>query len=179
MSTRLVILGFLKDRPLYGYELKQEIEKHMGDWTSIAFGSIYFALNKMAKEGLVKKAATEQEGSRPSRTIYEITESGRAEFEKLLHQVWYADDRQYYDFDIGLFFLHSLPREEVHKAMKERISGLEKTLQYLHLHEEKQFENPNVPRLAEAIFSHTAAHLQAELEWMQQVLKNLKAGIYD
>ena len=179
MSTRLVILGFLKDRPLYGYELKQEIEKRMGDWTSIAFGSIYFALNKMAEESLVKKAATEQEGNRPSRTIYEITDSGRAEFDKLLHQLWYKDERQYYEFDIGLFFLHSLPREEVLKALQERISGMEKTLQYLHSHEEKQFENPHIPRLAEAIFSHSALHFQAELEWLQQVMENLKAGIYD
>jgi len=53
MSVRLVILGLLCDRPLYGYEIKQIIEEHMGDWTSIAFGSIYFALDKLAEEGFV------------------------------------------------------------------------------------------------------------------------------
>ena len=28
MSTRLVILGLLQERPLYGYEIKQLIEEH-------------------------------------------------------------------------------------------------------------------------------------------------------
>jgi Fe2+ or Zn2+ uptake regulation protein len=58
MSVKLVILGLLRERPLYGYEIKQIIEEHMGDWTSIAFGSIYFALDKLAKEGFVEKVAT-------------------------------------------------------------------------------------------------------------------------
>ena len=49
MSVRLVLLGLLHERPLYGYEIKQIIEEHMGDWTSIAFGSIYFALDKLAE----------------------------------------------------------------------------------------------------------------------------------
>jgi len=52
MSTRLVILGLLRERPLYGYEIKHVIEDHMGDWTSIAFGSIYFALGKLTEIGL-------------------------------------------------------------------------------------------------------------------------------
>ena len=40
MSTRLVILGFLRRAPLYGYQIKRMIEQIMGDWTNIAFGSI-------------------------------------------------------------------------------------------------------------------------------------------
>jgi len=31
MSTRLVILGLLNERPLYGYEIKQIIEGQMGE----------------------------------------------------------------------------------------------------------------------------------------------------
>ena len=67
MSTRLVILASLRDQPLHGYEIKQIIEEHMGDWTNIAFGSIYFALGKLAEEGMIEKIATEKEGNRPSR----------------------------------------------------------------------------------------------------------------
>ena len=92
----------------------------------------------MAEEGAgEKRPLPNRKANRPSRTIYEITESGRTEFDKLLRQLWYKDERQYYEFDIGLFFLHSLPREEVLKALQERISSMEGTLQYLHSHEEK------------------------------------------
>ena len=41
MSTRLVMLGLLRERPLYGYELKHIIEDHMGDWTNIALSLIH------------------------------------------------------------------------------------------------------------------------------------------
>jgi len=110
MSTRLVILGLLKDQSLHGYEIKQIIEEHMGDWTSIAFGSIYFALGKMSEEGLIKKVATEKEGNRPSRSIYQITATGRKEFLRLLREVWSEFERQYFGIDIGLAFMSALPR---------------------------------------------------------------------
>jgi len=55
MSTRLVILGLLNERPLYGDEIKQNIEEYMGDGRSIAFGSITFALDKLAEESYVDK----------------------------------------------------------------------------------------------------------------------------
>ena len=84
----MVLLGLLHDRPLYGYEIKQLIEAHMGDWTSIAFGSIYFALDKLAEDGLAEKVAVEQSGSRPSRSVYQITQTGKAEFLRLQQIIW-------------------------------------------------------------------------------------------
>ena len=102
MSTPLVILGLLRERPLYGYEIKHIIEDRMGDWTNIAFGSIYYALDKMAEEHLIEKVGTEQEGGRPSRTVYGITAAGREEFLRLLCEVWREVERHTFTFDIGL-----------------------------------------------------------------------------
>ena len=70
MTVRLVILGLLRQRPLYGYEIKQIIEEHMSDWTSIAFGSIYFALDRLADEKFVEKVNVEQDNKRPARSVY-------------------------------------------------------------------------------------------------------------
>ncbi len=69
----MVILGLLRDQPLHGYEIKHIIEEHIGDWTSIAFGSIYFASGKLSEEGLIEMVATEKAGNLPSRGIYQIT----------------------------------------------------------------------------------------------------------
>ena len=104
MSVRLVLLGLLHERPLYGYEIKQIIEEHMGDWTSIAFGSIYFALDKLSEEKLVEKVSVEQSGNRPSRIIYQITPTGEEEFLQLLRESWQNIEREYYEVDICLFF---------------------------------------------------------------------------
>jgi DNA-binding PadR family transcriptional regulator len=179
LSTRLVILGFLRGRPLYGYEIKQMIERVMGDWTDIAFGSIYYALGKLAEEGFVEKVGTEQEGGRPSRTVYQITDAGREEFLRLLREVWDNVERQTFDFDIGLSFISALPIDEVKGYLRKRITHLEHVLQYLDAHQAERLADGHVPGyLASAVFGHHRLHLQAELDWTQELLQNVEQGVY-
>jgi DNA-binding PadR family transcriptional regulator len=180
MSTRLVILGFLRGQPLYGYEIKRMIEQIMGDWTNIAFGSIYFALKKLAEEGFVEKVGTEQEGGRPSRTVYQITDAGREEFVRLLREVWDSVERQTFVFDIGLSFMSALPIEEVKGYLRKRVTHLEHILQYLEAHQAEELADEHVPdRLASAVFEHHRRHLQTELDWTRDLLQNVEQRVYD
>ena len=177
MSTRMVILGFLRGSPLYGYEIKQRIEHVMGDWTDIAFGSIYFALKKLDEEGFIRKTGTEQEAGRPSRTVYEITSAGREEFMRLLRGVWGDVERQSFDFDIALSFIGALPAQEVKDNLRKRIAGLEHVLQYIGSHEKEQVADEHTPkRLVAAVFAHHRVHLQAELEWTRELLVSFERG---
>lgn len=178
MSTRLVILGLLRERPLYGYELKQIIEEHMGDWTNIAFGSIYFALGKLAEEGFVEQVATEQEGRRPSRTVYQITAAGRAEFLRLLRNVWNEVERHYYTIDIGLAFMEALPIEEVKGYLEGRIAQLQSIIRHIGEHQTEQMAQPEVPATAAAVFDHGLVHFQAELDWTRDLLIKVEGGVY-
>ena len=53
--TRLMVLGLLKSKPMSGYEIQQILTKSQSDsWAGILPGSIYHALKKMEKEGLVE-----------------------------------------------------------------------------------------------------------------------------
>ena len=176
MTVRLVILGLLRERPLYGYEIKQIIEEHMRDWTSIAFGSIYFALDKLAEEKYVEKVEVEQASRRPSRTVYQITSSGREEFLFLLREGWQRFERDYYPLDVCLFFLDSLPLNEVITYLRNRSSALQEALEYVQGHRTEQLAIPEVPQLAAAIFDHTIAHTRAELEWVMNLLHKLESG---
>jgi DNA-binding PadR family transcriptional regulator len=180
MSTRLVILGFLRGQPLYGYEIKRMIEHVMGDWTNIAFGSIYFALKKLAKEGFVEKVGIEQEGGRPSRTVYRITDAGREEFLRLLRKMWDSVERQTFAFDIGLSFMSALPIEEVKGYLRKRVTHLEHIRQYLEAHQAEELADEHVPdRLASAVFEHHRRHLQTELDWTRDLLQKVEQGVYD
>ncbi|MBN1582374.1 MAG: PadR family transcriptional regulator [Anaerolineae bacterium] len=181
MSTRLVILGFLRGRPLYGYEIKQLIEHVMGDWTNIAFGSIYFALKQLAKDGFVDKVGTEQEGSRPSRTVYQITDAGRQEFMRLLREVWQTIDRQTFVIDIGLSFMGALPIDEVKGYMGKQVAHLEHVLRYLDAHQADELASDSeMPtRLVSAIFDHHRRHLETELAWLQDLREDVEQGVFD
>ena len=178
MSTRLVILGLLQERQLYGYEVKQIIEDRMGEWTNIAFGSIYFALKKLAEGGFVEKVGTEQEGSRPSRTVYQITEAGREEFLRLLREVWRDLERHYFTIDIGLAFLEALPVKEVEGYLQGRIAQLEGILQHITAHRAEVLADEYVPRLVAAVFDHSLAHFEAELAWTRDLLEKVEQGVY-
>jgi DNA-binding PadR family transcriptional regulator len=180
MSTRLVILGFLRGRPFYGYEIKHMIEQIMGDWTNIAFGSIYFALRKLSEEGFIEKVGTEQEGSRPSRTVYQITDAGRGEFLRLLREVWGDVEQHYFTFDIGLSFISALPIAEVKGHLRKRVKHLEHIVQHLDAHQAEQLANEHVPpHLTAAVFDHHRVHLNAELDWTRDLLAKVEQGVYD
>jgi DNA-binding PadR family transcriptional regulator len=176
MSTRLVILGLLRQQPLHGYELKHIIEEHMGDWTNIAFGSIYFALKKLSEEGFVEQAGIEQQGNRPSRMIYKLTAAGRQEFMRLLRETWRELERHYYAIDIGLAFMDALPLEEVTGYLEGRVAALEEVVQHISDHREEQMARPEMPRQAAAVFDHSLAHFQAELSWTRSLLDKVGGG---
>jgi DNA-binding PadR family transcriptional regulator len=176
LTTRLVILGLLRQRPLYGYEIKQIIEEHMSDWTNIAFGSIYFALRKLTEEGFIEKAGTEQEGSRPSRTVYQIAEAGREEFLRLLREVWREMERHYYAVDVGLAFMEALSLEEVKGYLQGRVATLETILEHLRSHQEEQLAQEDIPPAAVSIFEHSRLHLEAELAWTRSLLTRVERG---
>lgn len=178
MSVRMVILGLLRERPLYGYEIKQIIEEHMGDWTSIAFGSIYFALEKLTDKKFVEKAGLERKGKRPSRCVYQITRAGRGEFLRLLRKSWQTFEQQYFDLDICLLFLKDLPAQEVIGYLRRRQAILREILDHLKSHRAEQLKLPDVPKHAAAIFDHSTLHTQAELTWVNDLLKKMEGAEY-
>ncbi|NMB54865.1 MAG: PadR family transcriptional regulator [Leptolinea sp.] len=178
MTARLVILGLLRDQPLYGYEIKQIIEEHMSDWTSIAFGSIYFALDKLEKEKFIDKVGVEQDKKRPARSVFQINDKGREEFLRLLRENWQQAERQYFSLDVCLFFLNSLPSAEVTRYLHTQQSVLQTTLEHLQKHQAEQMSNPNVPRQALSIFDHTVVHTQAELNWVSSLIEKIESGEY-
>jgi DNA-binding PadR family transcriptional regulator len=176
MSTRLVILGLLKDKPLHGYELKQIIEERMDDWTSIAFGSIYFALDKLNEEGFVERISEERIGNRPSRSVYQITEKGKEEFTVLQKEIWQDFSRQYYPLDIALAFSGSLPPEEVKGYLRKRIDFLDAALKHIEEHKKEQLSQLDMPKIAKAIFNHAECHVRAERSWLVGLLEGFESG---
>jgi DNA-binding PadR family transcriptional regulator len=176
MSVRLVILGLLRGEPLHGYEIKHIIEKHMGDWTNIPFGSIYFALGKLKEEGRIEESAVSKDGKRPAKTVFAITKEGREEFLRLLRETLGSTERQFYEIDLGLAFMDCLDPTEAAALFHGRVLALEAAVEALRAHEAEQMRSPDLPPSAKAIFSHGLAHREAELTWAREVLARIESG---
>ena len=116
-SIRLFILSsFAEHGPMHGHLLRLVAERmRVPLWTDISVGAVYGAMKRLAAEGLLREAGREQEGNRPTRQLYEITEEGRRALAALrregLREVWFKFD----PFDLALTrmdrdALETLPR---------------------------------------------------------------------
>ncbi|MGP2440033.1 PadR family transcriptional regulator [Streptomyces sp. JW3] len=70
-DVRASILALLKDRPMHGYEMIQEIAERSGGAWKPSPGSVYPTLQLLEDEGLI---ASESEGGKK---LFALTESGR------------------------------------------------------------------------------------------------------
>jgi DNA-binding PadR family transcriptional regulator len=53
---KLLLLYYLSVKPTHGYEIQRFIqENELDKWTKIQSGSIYYALAKLEKEGLIRQ----------------------------------------------------------------------------------------------------------------------------
>ena len=78
---RLYLLSLLDERPQHGYELIQGLGDRFGGTYVPSAGTIYPRLAKLQEEGLVTK---ESDGRR---TVYAITDAGRAELADVMKSV--------------------------------------------------------------------------------------------
>jgi DNA-binding PadR family transcriptional regulator len=69
--VRASILALLKDRPMHGYEMIQEIAERSGGAWKPSPGSVYPTLQLLEDEGLIASA------SEGGKKLFSLTESGR------------------------------------------------------------------------------------------------------
>ena len=77
-DIRAAILVLLAEKPAHGYQIIQELEARSGGAWRVSPGSVYPTLQQLEDEGLVRIVTAETE-----RRVYELTETGKAEAERL------------------------------------------------------------------------------------------------
>ena len=89
-ALEMMILQSLRRKPMHGYALVKHIQKVSDDLLQVEEGSLYPALQRMLKAGLLESQAGISAKGRPTR-IYRLTEAGVrhlerevASFEKML-----------------------------------------------------------------------------------------------
>ena len=99
----LAVLTCLFERPMHPYEMAQTMRtraKH--ESIRLNYGSLYSVVESMEKRGLVEAVATTQEGRRPQRTVYGITEAGKVEMTEWLADLVAVPTKEYLQFEAAL-----------------------------------------------------------------------------
>ncbi|MBC7250352.1 MAG: helix-turn-helix transcriptional regulator [Anaerolineae bacterium] len=84
-STTVLVLTLLAERPMYGYQLVKELERRSEGYFNLKEGTLYPALHRLEKEGLVRSEwrVTDQG---PARKYYHLTEKGRRALDKSVEE---------------------------------------------------------------------------------------------
>ena len=90
MSHRYLILGLLAQRPMTGYDIKQQVQDILSRIVNASYGTLYPTLHRLLVEQAVEVEEIQQE-RRPSKKVYHITEQGRQELEAWLRRPALAD----------------------------------------------------------------------------------------
>jgi DNA-binding PadR family transcriptional regulator len=130
MDVRSMLLGFLMEKSMTGYELKKIFSISFSFFSGLSYGSIYPALRKMEQEGLITMRMEIQDGA-PNRKVYTITDAGRQAFMEAMRAP-FSLDKAKSPFLAKLFFFARLaPEERVAMTTKhlQTIQGVHRQLE--------------------------------------------------
>jgi PadR family transcriptional regulator AphA len=130
-ATAYVILGFVRNEPRSGYEIKAVVDNSTRFFWAASYGQIYPELKRLSEAGLVTGADAPTGGRK--RTVYEITADGEEEL-----RAWLRQEPETFEMrDEGLlklFFADALPRDEalaILRSMRARRLAVNRQLQDL------------------------------------------------
>jgi DNA-binding PadR family transcriptional regulator len=79
-ALEMAVLGLLHESPLHGYELRKRLNLLLG-WTRLlSYGSLYPALKRMLREGVITEVTNPASVSMRQRITYQISDAGREVF---------------------------------------------------------------------------------------------------
>ncbi len=169
-SIRLFILAsFAELGPLHGHRLRLEAERnHVHLWTDISVGAVYGAMKRLASEGLLRESGREQEGNRPTRQIYEITEEGRLALAALrregISEVWFKPD----PFDLALTRLEPEALDTLPSVLAQRLDKVRALLEEVRRINEGAREY--VGEAKQWALRHNEYRLEAEVAYLTDLL---------
>ena len=121
MDVQSIILGFLMQQSMTGYDLKKAFSISFSFFSGLSYGSIYPALKKMEKLGLISMKVEIQDGA-PNRKIYTITDAGRKAFLESLQKPLVPEQHKSAFLMKLFFFAHLTPEQRKAIAVGHRNS---------------------------------------------------------
>jgi DNA-binding PadR family transcriptional regulator len=172
----LAVLSCLYERPMHPYEVAQTL-RHRAKHESIKlnYGSLYNVVEGLEKRGFIRVTETVREGRRPERTIYEVTETGSREFIDWLSALITTPVKEYLQFEAALSLLPALPPGEAAALLRERINELEHRLNFSKLTMDNM-RKAGLPRLFGVENEYVEALMQAELDYVRNLVKEIEGG---
>lgn len=125
----LSALALLAEAPMHPYEMFQlAIQRRDQRLVKIKPGTLYHAVARLEKDGLIRVRGVERDGRRPERTTYEITDDGCEVLRRDVALLLAQPAEEYPTFPFAISEAHNLPADQVTSLLRQRLSALRGTL---------------------------------------------------
>lgn len=140
----------------------------------IKWGSLYTVVQNLEKHGFIEATGSDREGRRPERTVYAITDAGRAELKDWLRELVAVPEPEYPRFQAALSVLGVLPLDEAIGLLEQRLRVLDDDIgaQRAILDEQSR----HVPRGFLIESEYALAMRAAEAAWVRSLLTEFAEG---
>jgi DNA-binding PadR family transcriptional regulator len=167
----LLVLGFLLERPMHGYEISQALKTEDVElWFEISTAAIYYSLNKLRRLSMIAEAHSR--GNSGDRTIYHVTEEGREQFFTEMRRLLDSEEPIRTPYNLGIFMLNRLPRDQAKALLKRRIRFLQAWSADLA----ERYATSDIHPLQQAIIDHSVASAQLDVRWLSGIVEELEEG---
>ncbi len=171
----LTVLCLLRTRPMHPYEMQQRIRDwHKDEFLDLKRGSLYHAIDRLSRDGLIDPAETSREGRRPERTVYRLTDKGEQTVQDWLREMLARPARETNQFFAALSFLSTLPPDVVQEQLGQREKLLEAEITCLNAVLATMV--PRIGRLVLVEIEYRRAMKEAERVWVRSLIDDLRTG---
>jgi len=129
----LAVLAWLMKEPTHPYELGRRLQES-GQDRNIKYnrGSLYMVVEQLSRAGFITEQATLRDTQRPERTVYALTDEGRAEFYDWMRELVADPQQEYPRFGVALSLLSVLSPEEAATLLRRRSQALDAEAARIH-----------------------------------------------
>jgi DNA-binding PadR family transcriptional regulator len=174
-TWEISVLALLREAPMHPYQMQRLLRlRHKDDILVLKRGSLYHAIGRLMRAGLIDVETTSREGKRPERTTYRIRAAGLDAFLNTLREIVATPHRESSEFMAAISFLVHLDPKEAVRRLKLRTEKLEAEiaqraagLAAASLH---------VLRINLIESEYLLAMLKAELVWVRRLEEEIRKG---
>lgn len=172
----LSILELLDEEPIHPYEMASRMRaRHHDEFIRLNFGTLYHTVEVLERNGWIHPVEREKEGRRPERTVYELTDAGRAVLLRTLGELLRQPRREYPHFAAGLMFMHHLDAADAAEHLEQRAHALDIIVTKFETVLAELLKR-GLARLALIEVEHKIAMLDAERKWVRQLKRDITEG---
>jgi len=171
----LAALAMLYEAPMHPYRM-QSLIKERGKDEVINVGqraSLYQTIGRLEREGLIRAQRVTRDENRPERTVYELTDAGRAITLDWMRQILSTPTLEFPEFPAAISFLPLLTPKEVLRQLEARTLALRAEIERI---DRQCAQASAVPRLFLLEMELLRATHETERVWVASVIRDLRSG---